>query len=84
MLIVNLSDELVNGLTGKITDLHDSTVDVVFPSIDKQCTLSAFSFAVYDKDKHMDIACRKQIPLRLSFALLQINVSGWTNLYCIK
>ena len=69
MLTVNLSEHLVNGLTGIVTDLQDNSVQVHFPSINKQCNLSAFPFTVYDKQKHVDIACRRHIPLKLSFAL---------------
>lgn len=76
MLTVNLSEHLVNGLTGIVTDLQDNSVQVHFPSINKQCNLSAFPFTVYDKQKHVDIACRRQIPLKLSFALTVHKAQG--------
>jgi hypothetical protein len=59
-LIVNLSDELVNGLTGEVMSFNSEAVDVYFPSLNRNASIKRHSFTVYDVDKKIDVACRMQ------------------------
>ena len=78
ILIVNLSDELVNGLTGEVMSFNSEAVDVYFPSLNRNASIKRHSFTVYDVDKKIDVACRMQFPLRLSFALNVHKAQGLT------
>ena len=69
MLLVNISDDLVNGLRGEVSSASDDSVKVYFPTLDRHVTLIRHSFTVYSKQQNKDVASRKQIPLRLCFAL---------------
>lgn len=71
-----MSDEMANGLTGKVIELHEHTVVVYFPTINKQFTRSSFPFTVFDKEKQTDIDCRRHIPLRMCFALTVHKAQG--------
>ena len=44
MLTVNLSEHLVNGLTGIVTDMQDNSVQVHFPSLNKKMQSISISF----------------------------------------
>jgi hypothetical protein len=78
ILIVNLSDELVNGLTGEVMSFNSEAVDVYFPSLNRNASIKRHSFTVYDVDKKIDVACRMQFPLRLSFTLTVHKAQGLT------
>ena len=78
ILIVNLSDELVNGLTGEVMSFNSEAVDVYFPSLNRHVSIKRHSFTVYNVDKKIDVACRMQFPLKLSFALTVHKGQGLT------
>jgi hypothetical protein len=58
-----------NGLTGEVMSFNSEAVNVYFPSLNRNASIKRHSFTVYDVDKKIDVACRMQFPLRLSFAL---------------
>ncbi|CAG2190076.1 unnamed protein product [Mytilus edulis] len=47
ILIVNLSDELVNGLTGKVTKVTEKNINVFFPTLKREVDVQKFSFTKY-------------------------------------
>lgn len=77
-LSVNLSDNLVNGLLGTVTQMAEQTVTVFFDQIDREVVLSRFRFSLYDVKAGKDNASRLQIPLSLAYAFTVHKAQGLT------
>ncbi|VDI26920.1 Hypothetical predicted protein [Mytilus galloprovincialis] len=71
MLVRNLSDTLVNGLCGTVTQLNSDSVDVKFIISNKlsTVTLKPVVFTTYDPADKEYLAKRTQIPLKLAYAI---------------
>ncbi|XP_062584328.1 uncharacterized protein LOC134246079 [Saccostrea cucullata] len=78
LLLKNLSDNLVNGLRGKITELSANDVTVYFDSLSKEVKLRPESFSVYCTAQEKVIATRIQIPLCLAFSITIHKAQGLT------
>ena len=78
MLLVNLSDYLVNGLKGSVKNIEDDGPTVYFPQANKTLKLKSHTFSVFSKQKMKDVGFRRQIPLNLAFGLTVHKAQGMT------
>ena len=69
ILIVNLSSQLVNGLQGVITQINIESVIVMFDTLKREEVISFHTYTVFSPEAQRDLATRKQLPPKLSFAL---------------
>ena len=68
VLLANLTDKLVNGVQGVVDSMFANSVIVHLASLQTSTTLVPHRFTVYDPKLSREVACRKQIPLKLAFA----------------
>ncbi|XP_070564667.1 uncharacterized protein [Ptychodera flava] len=66
MLTVNLSEELVNGLIGKVVDFAENGPRVHFESISMTTLITPYTFSKYDPEMKKNVTTRQQIPLTLA------------------
>lgn len=78
ILTANLSSKLVNGLQGTVVEMNPTTVTVNFHSLGSTHTVGRYGFTVYSPREMKNIAVRKQIPLRLAFAITVHRAQGMT------
>ncbi|CAC5382467.1 PIF1 [Mytilus coruscus] len=78
MLIVNLLDELVNGLTGKVTKVTEKNINVFFPTLKREVNVQKFSFTKYSAKLKRDVGCRMQFHLKLAYASTIHKAQGMT------
>ena len=78
ILAVNLSTELANGSRGVVKSMSTESVEVEFDSINRTVTVVKYPFTVYSASQRKEIAKRKQVPLRLGFALTVHRAQGLT------
>lgn len=69
MLVRNMSNRLVNGLQGIVKSLTKSSVRVFFQQLNQVVELKKETFTSHNALLGKDTASRKQIPLKLSFAM---------------
>ncbi|XP_052762246.1 uncharacterized protein LOC128204884 [Mya arenaria] len=69
MLVTNLSDHLVNGLTGRVKELTEDHVKVHFEMVDQIVTIERKLFVKFDPVSRRALAKRVQFPLILAFGL---------------
>ena len=78
ILTVNLSQSLVNGLSGVVKVLNDDSVDVYFHLLKQKHTIAMHSFFQFNCHTNSHMLVVKQIPLILSFAMTVHKSQGMT------
>ena len=69
ILLINLSDKLVNGLIGTVKAIKNDSIDVNFPSNNLTVNIKKFTFTTYDPVSKSIIAKRIQYPLKLGYSI---------------
>lgn len=76
ILIANLSKDLVNGLRGTVVAMQEQCVEVFFTTLQRNVTITPYSFCAFDPSTGRDGAFRSQIPLLLGFAFTVHRTQG--------
>ncbi|XP_062597103.1 uncharacterized protein LOC134258565 [Saccostrea cucullata] len=83
ILLKNLSKKLVNGLQGTIMSCERDGPVVHFASVDETVKMKQERFSVFSPVLRRNLAERKQIPVKLAFALTIHKAQGMT-LECVE
>lgn len=80
MLLVNLTDRLVNGVQGRVKDVKNDCVHVIFDVDGGKITvpIHRYSFTTYDPVSKNILAQRRQIPLKLCYGMTVHKSQGLT------
>jgi DNA-binding TFAR19-related protein (PDSD5 family) len=68
MLLANLTSQLVNGTLGTVSEMHDNHCVVNFENIGN-IDVMQHTFSVYSREEERNMATRKQLPLKLAYAI---------------
>ena len=84
-LLVNLDDNLANGSLGTVLHCGKYSVTIKFTFINSPVSIQPYVFTVYDSTLAKVVATRKELPVKLSYALTAHKAQGVTLdhiLYC--
>lgn len=78
MLVVNLSENLVNGTTGVVTALSEDHITVQFSKLNQTVSLTRHLFSKIDPATRRTLPKRLQFPVILSFGITILKSQGMT------
>ena len=78
ILLKNLSDKLVNGLRGNVTEISNDTIGVDFNSVTATIQRTTFTDTVFSALDDKVVASRVQFPLDLAYATTVHKAQGLT------
>jgi hypothetical protein len=78
MLVVSLSEILVNGMRGRVKEITENGITVDLDNFHGTYTLSRYIFRQYSPISKQVVASREQFPVRLTFAMTVYKCQGQT------